>query len=77
MVESVQCSYVNRLLKSEMYSELNITVFWDLTPCSLIDGLTRLHNITSQETLIFIFTAMRNSNINFKCLFYETRISSI
>jgi hypothetical protein len=52
MVEPVQSvRYVNHLLKSDIYAELNITVFWALTPCCLNDRLARLYNIASQKTV--------------------------
>jgi hypothetical protein len=54
-----------------------MTVFWDVAPCSLVKFadvsevlaasiirvMIRLHNATSQKTLIFILAAVRTLNL--------------
>jgi hypothetical protein len=48
-------------------ANINITVFWDVTSCSLVGGFvgttsTRLRGVTSQKTAMLTFIASRTSN---------------
>jgi hypothetical protein len=67
-------SVLNRVLRilKIVIESVNITVFWDVMPCGLVDTqrtkdpaegcwpYTRLHSVTSRKkTVIFIFTAVR------------------
>jgi hypothetical protein len=63
------CEY----LTEEIYQRKNM-VFWDLIPSSTIEMeeagssemlVNKLHGITSQKTTIFIFTAVRTSNLTY------------
>jgi hypothetical protein len=63
---------------------LNLTVFWDVAPCSLVEAdqcfrgalkywsvSTRLHGATSKKTVTFILTAIRTQNLTTDRRFFE------